>query len=131
MSICLTLGANPQGDRIGFRYWESPNGPFASYKFENATGTFLGVWAVFVNALFAYVCALNVTFVSLRFLFTTASDGHGADRYAILLCLLERSLIVSKGVTVGECSNPRKNVPSAIKKTFWRILIFYVGCYSG
>lgn len=57
MSICLTLGANPQGDRIGFRYWESPNGPFASYKFENATGTFLGVWAVFVNALFAYMAS--------------------------------------------------------------------------
>ena len=24
------------------------------------------------------------------------------------------------GVTVGECANPRKNIPSAIKKTFWR-----------
>jgi amino acid transporter len=31
------------------------------------------------------------------------------------------------GVTVGECQNPRKNVPLAIKRTFWRILIFYIG----
>lgn len=31
------------------------------------------------------------------------------------------------GVTVGECQNPRKNVPKAIKRTFWRILIFYIG----
>jgi amino acid transporter len=31
------------------------------------------------------------------------------------------------GVTVGECANPRRAIPSAIKKTFWRILIFYVG----
>ena len=31
------------------------------------------------------------------------------------------------GVTVGECANPRRNIPSAIRKTFWRILVFYVG----
>lgn len=30
------------------------------------------------------------------------------------------------GVTVGEAKNPRKTVPSAIKKTFWRILFFYI-----
>jgi len=90
MSLCLTLGANPAHDRIGFRYWKDP-GPFAHYKFQNDLGAFLGVWAVFVNALFAYM---------------------GTE------------LI---GVTVGECANPRKNIPSAIKKTFWRILIFYVG----
>lgn len=31
------------------------------------------------------------------------------------------------GVTVGEAQNPRKNIPIAIKRTFWRILIFYIG----
>jgi amino acid transporter len=30
------------------------------------------------------------------------------------------------GVTVGEAENPRRNVPRAIKLTFWRILVFYV-----
>ncbi|EMC94062.1 hypothetical protein BAUCODRAFT_132943 [Baudoinia panamericana UAMH 10762] len=30
------------------------------------------------------------------------------------------------GVTVGEAQNPRRNVPRAIKLTFWRILIFYI-----
>ncbi|KAJ9644384.1 amino acid transporter [Knufia peltigerae] len=29
------------------------------------------------------------------------------------------------GVTVGECQNPRKNIPRAIKLTFYRIVIFY------
>lgn len=32
------------------------------------------------------------------------------------------------GVTVGEAKNPRKTVPSAIKKTFYRILFFYIIC---
>ena len=30
-------------------------------------------------------------------------------------------------VTVGEAENPRKNIPNAIRRTFWRILIFYIG----
>jgi amino acid transporter len=30
------------------------------------------------------------------------------------------------GVTVGEAENPRRNIPRAIKLTFWRILVFYV-----
>jgi len=31
------------------------------------------------------------------------------------------------GVTVGETENPRKNVPKAIRRMFFRILVFYVG----
>ncbi|KAH6918148.1 dicarboxylic amino acid permease [Coprinopsis sp. MPI-PUGE-AT-0042] len=31
------------------------------------------------------------------------------------------------GVTVGEAQNPRKNIPTAIRRTFFRILVFYVG----
>ncbi|ORY78952.1 amino acid permease Dip5 [Protomyces lactucae-debilis] len=31
------------------------------------------------------------------------------------------------GVCVGEAQNPRRNVPKAIRRTFWRILIFYIG----
>jgi amino acid transporter len=29
-------------------------------------------------------------------------------------------------VTVGEAENPRRNVPKAIRRVFWRILLFYV-----
>ncbi|KAI0818560.1 amino acid permease/ SLC12A domain-containing protein [Irpex lacteus] len=31
------------------------------------------------------------------------------------------------GVTVGEAQNPSKTIPSAIRRTFWRIVIFYIG----
>ncbi|KAI9319814.1 amino acid permease/ SLC12A domain-containing protein [Dichotomocladium elegans] len=30
------------------------------------------------------------------------------------------------GITAGECSNPAKQVPRAIKNVFWRIVIFYL-----
>ena len=31
------------------------------------------------------------------------------------------------GVTVGEAQNPSKNIPKAIRRTFWRIVVFYIG----
>ncbi|KAI8374417.1 amino acid permease/ SLC12A domain-containing protein [Radiomyces spectabilis] len=31
------------------------------------------------------------------------------------------------GITAGECDNPRKQVPRAIRNVFWRIIIFYLG----
>ncbi|KAI7893228.1 amino acid permease/ SLC12A domain-containing protein [Mucor mucedo] len=31
------------------------------------------------------------------------------------------------GITAGECENPIKQVPRAIKNVFWRIIIFYLG----
>ncbi|CDZ98123.1 dicarboxylic amino acid permease [Phaffia rhodozyma] len=31
------------------------------------------------------------------------------------------------GVTVGESKNPRREIPKAIRRTFWRILVFYIG----
>lgn len=30
------------------------------------------------------------------------------------------------GIAAGESENPQKNIPSAIRKVFWRILLFYV-----
>lgn len=66
-------------------------GPFKAYLFPGSKGYFLGTWAVFVQATFAY---------------------------------LGTELV---GVCVGEAENPRKTVPAAIKRTFYRILIFYIG----
>jgi amino acid transporter len=95
MGIIIDLGGNPRHDRIGFRYWQPPNGPMGTYKQnivqDTSLSTFLGFWSVMINALFAYI---------------------GTE------------LI---GVTVGEAENPRRNIPRAIRKTFWRIVVFYVG----
>ncbi|KAJ1666233.1 hypothetical protein EV178_002474 [Coemansia sp. RSA 1646] len=30
------------------------------------------------------------------------------------------------GITVGECANPRRDVPRVIQSVFWRILLFYI-----
>jgi amino acid transporter len=95
MGIIIDLGGNPHHDRIGFRYWKTPNGPMGKYLLDqvhnSSLSIFLGFWATLTNALFAYI---------------------GTE------------LI---GVTVGEAENPRRNIPIAIRRTFYRILVFYVG----
>lgn len=50
----VSLGGNPDNDRIGFRYWKN-GGAFKEYKEEGALGRFLGFWSVLTLALFAYL----------------------------------------------------------------------------
>lgn len=52
-------GGNPNNDRLGFRYWNPPNGPFGKYLLDQVKNErlsiFLGFWATLTNALFAYM----------------------------------------------------------------------------
>ncbi|KAJ6502598.1 dicarbixylic amino acid permease [Mycena sanguinolenta] len=113
MGIIIDLGGNPQHDRIGFRYWRHPNGPMGHYllsvvKNEHLS-IFLGFWATLTNALFAYILSFHLV--------------HPTSN---LICSLEQGTELI-GVTVGEAQNPRRNIPIAIRRTFFRILVFYVG----
>lgn len=66
-------------------------------------------------------------------------DGAGyvsnlnTDRFLAWLSSLVSAMFTFQGVELvgiscGESANPRKAVPSAIRKVIWRIMIFYVGC---
>lgn len=46
---------------------------------------------------------------------------------AFVMVLFAYMGIEAIGVTAGEAKNPKKTLPAAISKVFWRILIFYVG----
>ncbi|GAA6003032.1 uncharacterized protein JCM10292_000303 [Rhodotorula paludigena] len=55
VSLVITLGGAPNGDRIGFRYWNDP-GPWVDYNgITGATGHFCGFLAAFVNASFSFI----------------------------------------------------------------------------
>lgn len=49
--------------------------------------------------------------------------GFWASMVTAVFAYLGTELV---GVTVGEAQNPRRNIPKAIRLTFYRILIFYV-----
>ncbi|GAA5965192.1 hypothetical protein JCM8115_005386 [Rhodotorula mucilaginosa] len=55
LGIILDAGGGPNGDAIGFRYWNNP-GAFVQYLgIDGALGRFLGTWAVLIQASFSYI----------------------------------------------------------------------------
>ncbi|EGO01263.1 hypothetical protein SERLA73DRAFT_105899 [Serpula lacrymans var. lacrymans S7.3] len=59
MGLVIDLGGNPQGDRIGFRYWRYPYGPMGTYLLDQVHNSplsmFLGFWSTLTTALFSYI----------------------------------------------------------------------------
>lgn len=59
-------------------------------------------------------------------------DGHGnTGRFLGLFSVLVNAAFSYGGVELvavaaGEAENPRKNIPKAVRRVFWRILFFYV-----
>ncbi|KAL6362089.1 hypothetical protein LRP88_05573 [Fusarium phalaenopsidis] len=87
LAFILDLGGGPQGDRLGFTYWNNP-GAMREYMTTGDTGRFLGFFSVLVNAAFSYA---------------------GVEIVA---------------VASGESQNPKRNLPKAARRIFWRILFF-------
>lgn len=55
VSIVITSGGGPNGDAIGFRYWNNP-GAWVDYNgITGSTGHFLGFLSAFVNASFSFI----------------------------------------------------------------------------
>ncbi|KAM0755033.1 AAT family amino acid transporter [Meredithblackwellia eburnea MCA 4105] len=89
LSIPITAGGTPTGDKIGFRYWNA--GAFQQLNgIPGPKGRFLAFWSTFVKAAFSFL---------------------GTEIVAL---------------TAGEAENPRRNVPKAIRRVFYRILVFYI-----
>ncbi|KAI1332000.1 amino acid permease [Xylariaceae sp. FL0255] len=89
LMFIITLGGDPTGQRIGFRYWRNP-GPMNEYLEPGALGRFLAFWKVFIQATFSY----------------------GGSEMVV--------------IAAGETRDPRRNIPKAVRRVFWRIALFYV-----
>ncbi|QRV75531.1 amino acid permease [Ceratobasidium sp. AG-Ba] len=97
LGIAIDCGAGPaSAGYIGFRYWKDP-GPFNQITIHNGADVIPGSWGRFL--------AFWNVFVQAAFSFI------GTEIVA---------------VTVGEAENPQRNVPKAIRRIFWRIMLFYV-----
>lgn len=53
LALIIDLGGVSGQHRLGFQYWRNP-GAMNTYVASGNTGRFLGLWAVLVNAAFAY-----------------------------------------------------------------------------
>lgn len=55
ISLIITLGGTPKGERIGFRYWINP-GPFKEFNgIKGGWGHFLGIFSSFIKASFSFI----------------------------------------------------------------------------
>jgi amino acid transporter len=54
LSFLLAVGAGPNGEATGFKYYKNPGG-FKPYLLPGDSGKFLGFWASLINAVFAYL----------------------------------------------------------------------------
>ncbi|XP_006461751.1 hypothetical protein AGABI2DRAFT_205624 [Agaricus bisporus var. bisporus H97] len=89
--LIVDLGGGPNGERIGFRFWNHP-GAFnrAGLVTNLNTDRFLAWLGVLVQAGFSF---------------------QGMELVAI---------------AASETENPRRNITKAVRRVFWRIIIFYV-----
>lgn len=96
LGIILDAGGGPNHDPIGFRYWRNP-GPFNPITINGGADSINNSWGKFLSFWNVFVQA--------------AYSYIGTEIVA---------------VTFGEARNPRREVPKAIKRVFFRILFFYV-----
>lgn len=112
---------------------------YGEFEFWIASVKIIAVFGWLIYAL-VMVCGGGATGpVGFRYWRNPGAWGDGAgyvknlntDRFLAWLSSLISALFTFQGVELvgiscGESANPRKAVPSAIKKVIWRIIIFYI-----
>ncbi|KAG8967231.1 hypothetical protein FRC03_010475 [Tulasnella sp. 419] len=116
IGIAINLGAGDRGF-IGFKYWADP-GLFAHYmRIDGALGQFLGFWAVFMQAAFAYGgCEIGAIVASevknAHWAVPRASKNTVVRLTVLYLCALFVAGILvphNCGIVMnGQCTDPAK-----------------------
>lgn len=123
MALVIVCGGGPDHHTYGFQYWRRP-GPLVQYLgIEGSTGRFLGEF--FFKREWSWVelsywLPTNCFSLSLSlFLSTGFWTVFNNAVYAY-------SGIENVSLPASETSNPRRNIPIAAKRIFWRVGIFYM-----
>jgi amino acid transporter len=89
----------------------------------------LAILIYFIFAILIDIGVIGGNYIGVRYWKNSNAFADGingvARVFAIAGSLYAGAEII--GVTAGECQNPRRAVPRAIKQVFWRIIIFYLG----
>ena len=99
MSFIFIVGGNPKHYAYGFYYWQQH-----LEQDPPIDGSFVPYPGVSNNSLSQFLAFFST-------LVNAAFSYGGVELVA---------------VAAGEAENPRKNIPKAVRRVFWRILFFYV-----
>ena len=108
--LVITLGGGPDSTRRGFKYWNNPSAIARAGLVDNVSADrFLAILSVIVQAAFSFQ-GLEIIAV------------YGIEKVSQEIVMAD-DLIPS---AASETESPRRNIAKAVKRVFWRILIFYV-----
>ncbi|KZP01295.1 hypothetical protein CALVIDRAFT_548111 [Calocera viscosa TUFC12733] len=118
MGLVVDLGGGPDHTRIGFYYWQNP-GPFVQYlDIPGTLGRFLGFWATFANAAYAYSGIDSISVAASETQNPRQAIPKAAKRifFRIFLFYVIAILIVSMIVPSNDPNllNPGGNVGAAL-----------------
>lgn len=104
MALVITCGGAPNHKTIGFEFWKSPYGPFVQYlEIKGSLGRFLGFWATFSNALYAYSGIENITVAAAETRYPRQAIPMAARRIFVrilvfyIITIFMMTLVVSSG----------------------------------
>ncbi|KAG5926530.1 hypothetical protein E4U42_003180 [Claviceps africana] len=101
MAICITAGAGPHGDVIGFRFWKDP-GPFVQYLgIPGSWGQFVGFWRVLVSASYAFSNVENVSVAGAETRNPRQNIPKAAKRVFWRIFVFYLGTVFSVGLTVS------------------------------
>ena len=106
MSFIFIVGGDPAHYAYGFYYWQE--------HLENVNAAGEPQWGAFVFPFASAVSDRNSLSQFLAFFSTLINAAFSYGGVELV------------AVAAGEAENPRKNIPKAVRRVFWRILFFYV-----
>lgn len=100
--LIYDLGGVPGRERIGFYYWQNPGPMGIGYYFLNTAGG---------------------QFVSCQLGFSNRQAGFWIT---LVNAVYAYSGVETIAIAAAETKNPRRNIPKACKRVFYRVCIFYL-----
>ncbi|UNE54875.1 amino acid permease [Bartonella machadoae] len=106
---------------------------YGEFEFFLALIKVVAVVGMIIFGIFLILTGIDGYQVGIHHLWTHGGFfPYGATGVILATCVVMFSFGGTEliGVAAGEVSNPRKTIPTAIRKVMWRIIIFYVGSIS-
>ncbi|KAK6087041.1 amino acid permease [Seiridium cupressi] len=102
---------------------------YGEMEFWLASFKFLVVLILYLVAILLDTGAIGGEYIGFRYWRDPGPFANGINGFGkvLVLAAVMYSGTEAVAITGGESRNPKKDIPKALKQTFWRILIVYVG----
>ncbi|UPL03358.1 hypothetical protein LCI18_014292 [Fusarium solani-melongenae] len=102
---------------------------YGEMEFWLATFKFIVTIILYLVAILINTGAIGGDYIGFRYWDDPGAFANGINGFGkvLVLAAVMYSGTEAVAITGGESRNPKRDIPKALKQTFWRILIVYVG----